>query len=158
MLTMLAHALSTHLCFLVPGPPNLTLSLQFRHCPQSSRIQPWQTPHRRARRLLRPSPAWSLRSLTICGCKFAARCIFVLCSAQPQQQEVHALTHAHSTTKRSCDFAWAAITLSTPRITYFVAWLRPPVWKLWISFSRPKLLLLWLWRRIWMKEKWMLCD
>ena len=57
-LTMLEQALSMHLCFLVPGPPNLTLSLQLRHWPQSSLRHPGQAPHPCARRL-RDAPAFS---------------------------------------------------------------------------------------------------
>ena len=49
ILTMLEQVRSMHRCFLVPGPPNLTLSLQLRHSPQSSLRQPGQLPQPRAR-------------------------------------------------------------------------------------------------------------
>ena len=35
-----------HFCLFVPGPPNLGLSKQFLHLPQSSFLQPVHTPHR----------------------------------------------------------------------------------------------------------------
>eukprot|EP00966_Prymnesium_polylepis_P027174 628504-Prymnesium_polylepis.1 len=49
------HVRIVHACFRLPGPPNLGLSTQFLHSPQSSALHAAHTPHRAERmRLLAP--------------------------------------------------------------------------------------------------------
>ena len=67
-------------CFLMPRPPNLGLSRQFLHSPQSPRTQPVQLPHRAVRVFLL---AWSALSAMVLP-RFGLDCSRMQQSTAPQ--------------------------------------------------------------------------
>ena len=67
-------------CFLMPRPPNLGLSRQFLHCPQSPRTHPAQLPHRAVRAFLLACSSLSAMALP----RFGLDCSRMQQSTAPQ--------------------------------------------------------------------------